>query len=181
MNNKKFLIFVSLFFLECGYNNLSAKLNKFGISDIIPTHDDDNNVFDKRINEELAHGKLSFEHKSRRTRSFTIHDILKFIPKIQACFDDLLDHADNHNPQTFEYIRLAIIDVEKAKKMLRSKDVTPHQEHDLRRIFDPIKVQVNNYKQTDEVEGSSYINNKKYKSKKHDSSWTSERKKNSQI
>jgi len=114
MNKKICMMLVTLFCFEFGYNNLSAKLNKFGISDIIPTHDDDNNVFDKRINEEFAHGKLQFEHKSRRTKSFTIHDILKFIPKIQACFDDLLDHADNHNPQTFEYIRLAIIDVEKS-------------------------------------------------------------------
>lgn len=54
-------------------------------------------------------------------------------------------------------IKLAIIDVEKAKKMLKSQDVTPYQEHLLRAALGSIKTKVNAYSHTDAIEGSSYI------------------------
>ena len=139
-----------------GCNHISATLNTFGISDVIPSHADDNDTFDVRISEELTNGN-SLELHGRHTTSFTLKDILKFIPQINACFQNFLNHADNRDPNDFELIRLAIIDVEKAKKMLRPQDVTNDDEHDLRYLFDPIKTEINAYKHTDNVEGSSYI------------------------
>jgi len=153
---KKICMIISalLFFSS---TDISAKLNEFGISDIIPSHSDDNDTFDLRISEEMAHNiPLEFHH-ARRTDSFTIEDILKFIPNIQNYFEFYLDHPDNRDPQALELIKLAIIDVEKAKKMLRAKNVTPQQEHQLRFIFDPIKTKINGYDHTDNIEASSYI------------------------
>lgn len=154
MKKQNFILIAALLVFGC--NHVSAKLNNFGISDIIPSHADDNNAFDLRISEELTNGK-PLEFHGRHTTSFTLSDILKFIPQIDACFQNFLNHADNQDPNDFELIRLAIIDVEKAKKMLSPQDVTSDDEHDLRYLFDPIKTEVNAYKHTDNVEGSSYI------------------------
>jgi hypothetical protein len=151
---KNVMLVLSLLFLNSLH--ISAKLNEFGISDIIPSHSDDNKTFDQRISEEIANGqKIKF--KGRRTDSFTIDDILKFIPNIQNYFEFYLNHPDSKDPQALELIKLAIIDVEKAKKMLRAKNVTPEQEHQLRFIFDPIKTKINGYDHTDNIEASSYI------------------------
>jgi len=65
--------------------------------------------------------------------------------------------------------------------MLYAKKVTPYQEHQLRASLGAINTKINAYKHTDEIEGSSYIKNKKYNPKKHDSSWTQKRINNSQI
>ena len=50
-----------------------------------------------------------------------------------------------------------ILDKQQAKKMIKSNNVTPEQEHQLRFIFDPIKVKINGYDHTDNIEASSYI------------------------
>jgi len=153
---KKICMMISAL-LVFGSINIAAKLNNFGISDIIPSHSDDNNTFDKRISEEMANGNALEFHHGRRTESFTIQDILRFIPNIKNYFEYYLDHPDNRDPNALELIKLAIIDVEKAKKMLKSNNVTPEQEHQLRFIFDPIKVKINEYDHTDNIEASSYI------------------------
>lgn len=153
MKNQNFIFLSVLLIFGC--NNISAELNEFGISDIIPTHADDNATFDQRISEELANNNLMFQ--GRHTESFTIQTILDFIPKIDAYFQNYLNNADNQNPNDLELIKLAIIDVEKAKKMLKPQDVTPSQEHQLRYIFDPITTEINKYDHTDNIEGSSYI------------------------
>ena len=89
----------------------------------------------------------------------------QFFIIITACFffgynglnakgiSDLIpSHTDD-----FELIKLAIIDVEKANKILRRQDVTAEDEHVLRDLFNPIKTKINASKHTDNIEGSSYI------------------------
>ena len=154
MKNQFFIIITACLFFGC--NGLNAKLNQFGISDLIPSHADDNKIFDQRISEELLNGK-SIKFRARRTTNFTIQDILQFIPRIDAYFQYYLNSTSNRNPNDFELIKLAIIDVEKAKKMLRRQDVTAEDEHVLRDLFNPIKTKINGYKHTDNIEGSSYI------------------------
>ncbi len=153
MKNRNYMFLSVLLFSGC--NNLFAELNQFGISDIVPTHADDNNTFDQRIGEEMTDGNLTL--KARRTESFTVQDILKFIQKINNDFENFLNNPDNQDPDALEDIKLAIIDVEKAKKMLRSQDVTPYQEHLLRAALGSINTKVNAYNHTDAIEGSSYI------------------------
>ncbi len=153
MKNKNFLILSIVAFFAC--NNLFAKVNRFDISDIEPTHADDNAVFDQRISEEMTNNSLTL--KGRRTESFTVQDILKFIQEINANFEDFLNNPDNQDPNALEDIKLAIIDVEKAKKMLKSQDVTPYEEHLLRAALGAINTKVNAYSHTDAIEGSSYI------------------------
>jgi len=46
MKNQNFIFLSLLLYVGCGYNYLSAKLNNFGISDIIPTHDDDKGILE---------------------------------------------------------------------------------------------------------------------------------------
>jgi hypothetical protein len=153
MKNQNFMILSAVLFF--GFNNLFAELNQFGISDIIPTVNDDNATFDQRIQEEMIDTNL--EISGRHTESLTLQNILDFIPKIDACFQNFLNNPDNQNPNDLELIKLAIIDVEKAKKMLKPQDVTPEDEHDLRILFNPIKTKVNAYDHTDNIEASSYI------------------------
>lgn len=153
MKIKMFMIISVLLFFGC--DNLSAELNQFGISDIIPSHADDNVVFDQRIKEEMTNDSFALE--SRHTESFTIQDILRFIPRIKAAFESYLNHADNRNPDDLEFIKLAIIDVEKAKMMLKPQDVTPQEEHELRRVFDRLNTRIRAYTHSDNIEGDSYI------------------------
>ena len=151
---KKYNFMIAAMVIILQTHDCTATLNNFGISDIVPTKSDDNQVFDQRINEEMAHGNLILS--GRHTQSFTLQDILDFIPRIEKYFQHLLD-THNKNPEALRLVRLAIIDVQKAKKMLRSNKVTPEEEHKLRLMFDPIKVKINAYQHTDNVEASSYI------------------------
>lgn len=153
MKNQNFMIISVLLFFAC--NNLSAELNQFGISDIIPSHADDNAVFDQRIKEEMTNDNFALD--SRHTESFTIQDILQFIPKIKAYFENYLNHADDRNPDDLEFIKLAIIDVDKAKMMLKPQDVTPQEEHNLRIAFGRLNTRINAYLHSDNIEGGSYI------------------------
>ncbi len=136
---KNYIIFL-LFFSSF---NLSATLNEFGISNIIPSHSDDNLIFDQRINEEMTNNNLILD--GRRSDNITLQNILDFIPNIKNYFEYFLNHPDNQDPNSLELIKLAIIDVEKAKKMLRPQNVTPQGEHQLRYLFNPIKVKINAY------------------------------------
>ena len=151
----KFLnsIIFSMFLLSGSYN-LFAELNEFGISDIFPTHADDNDAFDQRIQEEMINTNLQIS--GRHTESLTLQNILNFIPKINTYFENLLD-TNNQNPDDFKLAQLAIRDVEKAKKMLKPQDVTPEDEHDLRLALNSIAVKINAHTHSDNVESSSYI------------------------
>ncbi|MBV8660589.1 MAG: hypothetical protein JO129_00370 [Candidatus Dependentiae bacterium] len=153
----KFLnsIIFSIFLLFGSYN-LFAELNEFGISNIFPTHTDDNDAFDQRIQEEMMNNNLQIS--GRHTESLTLQNILDFIPKIDVYFENLLD-TNNQNPDDFKLAELAVRDVEKAKKMLKPQDVTPADEHDLRIALNRINTKINAYDHTDAIEASSYIKN----------------------
>lgn len=103
-------------------NIISAKLNQFGISDIIPpTHISftaTQDAIEQRIAEEM-------------NDNLTLQDILDFIPKIEKYIDHLLDTND-YNAADIQDAKLAVQDVEKAKKMLKINQVDPDGEHDLR-------------------------------------------------
>ncbi len=126
------------------------KLNSFGISDILPTKADDNDIFDLRIEEEMLNGQL-LDISGRHVTDLTLQQILDFIPKIDAYFENLLN-THNHNQQDFHLAQLAIIDVQKAKKMLRPQDVSADDEHDLRLALGALTTKINNYYHTDEIE-----------------------------
>lgn len=131
------------------------KLNSFGISDIVPTKSDDNDIFDLRIAEEMLQGQL-LDISGRHVTNLKLQQILNFIPKIDAYFENLLN-THNHNRQDFHLAQLAIIDVQKAKKMLRPQDVSADDEHDLRLALGALTTKINNYYHADEIE--SYPNN----------------------
>jgi hypothetical protein len=152
MNKQNFIIFSVLLFFGC--NNIFAELNEFGISNIVPSHADDNTIFDQRISEEMTNDGLKLS--SRHTNSLTSQSILYFIAHIKAYFNNLLNTNDK-SPDDLELAKLAIIDVEKAKKMLKPQDITPQEAHDVRNAFNSIKTKINAYTHTDNIEGSSYI------------------------
>lgn len=153
---KKSVIIISSFLLFFSSSTLLPKLNEFGMSDLLPSHADDNDIFDQRISEELTN-RHDLQLDVRHTESFTIHDLLEFIPKIKAYFENYLNHPDTQNPEDLELVKLAVIDVEKAKKMLKPQNITPYQAHKLRAAFNALKARVNAYLHTDKIEPSSYI------------------------
>lgn len=140
-------------------NHIAAKLNNFGISNLVPSHDDDNDVFDLRIEEEMLNGKKLNIH-GRHVTNLQLQDILQFIPKISIYFEHLLD-THNKNTDALNLARLAIIDVKKAKKMLRPQDVSGEDENDMRAQLWKIESRINAYFHVDNVEASSYIKSKK--------------------
>jgi hypothetical protein len=130
-------------------------LNNFGISDIFPTKSDDNNTFDQRIQEEMLGGKQLNIH-GRHVTNLKLQDILNFIQKIDAYFEHLLN-TQNHNPHDFKIAQLALIDVQKAKKMLRPQDVSADDEYDLRVALGAITTKINGYFHDDNVEPEDYL------------------------
>ena len=132
-----------------------STLNSFGISDIFPTKSDDNTIFDQRISEEMLAGKQLMIH-GRHVTNLSLQDILNFIPKLDAYFENLLN-TQNHNPQDLQLAQLAIIDIQKAKKMLRPQDVSADDEHDLRIALRAITTKINGYTHTDNVEQDEYL------------------------
>ena len=86
----------------------------------------------------------------------TLQEILHFIAKLQAYFENLLN-TQNHDPQALQIAELAIIDIQKAKKMLRPQDVTAEDEHDLRRALQAIMDKINGYSHTDNIEQDQYL------------------------
>jgi len=94
---KNIILVLGLLFLNSIH--ISAKLNEFGISNIIPSHFDDNKTFDQRISEEMTNNNPLEFHHGRRTDSLRIEDILKFIPNIKNYFEFYLNHPDNRDPQ----------------------------------------------------------------------------------
>jgi hypothetical protein len=132
------------------------KLNSFGISDILPTKSDDNHIFDLRIEEEMLEGR-SLDISGRHVTNLKLQQILDFIPKIDAYFENLLN-THNKNQHDFHLAQLAIIDVQKAKKMLRPQDVSADDEHDLRLALGRLTTKINNYSHTDEIESYPHNN-----------------------
>ena len=130
-------------------------LNNFGISDIFPTKSDDNAIFDQRIEEEMLHGQQLNIH-GRHVTNLTLQDILDFIPKLDAYFENMLNTQD-HNPHNLQIAQLAIIDIQKAKKMLRPQDVSADDEHDLRLALGAIMTKIDAYTHTDNVEPEVYL------------------------
>lgn len=103
---------------------LHAKINQFGISDIIIPEKigtaEKNEMIAQRIQEELGD-------------NFTLQDLFDFLPKIQAYYDYLLNHhIDDH--AAWHILKNALMDVKKAKMShyLKANTVTPADEHYLR-------------------------------------------------
>jgi len=132
-----------------------AKLNNFGISDIFPTKSDDNKTFDLRIAEEMLGGQQLNIH-GRHVTNLKVQNILDFIPKIDAYFENLLN-TQNHNTHDLKIAQLAIIDVQKAKKMLRPQDVSADDEYDLRVALGAITTKINGYFHDDNIEPEDYL------------------------
>ena len=130
-------------------------LNNFGISDIFPTKSDDNATFDQRIAEEMLDGQQLNIH-GRHVTNLKIQNILDFIPRLEAYFQSLLN-TQNHDAQNFKLAQLALVDIAKAKKMLRPQDVSADNEHDLRLALQAITTKINAYTHSDNVEPESYL------------------------
>lgn len=133
---KKLKLIITSIFLILNFQNLHTKLNEFGISDIVPVKKSskNNSVFKKRITEEMG-------LKSKLTAQI----ILNFIKKIDVYFNHLLD-TDNQDPQALQLVNIAITDVNKAEKMLKSNRVTPEEEHELRIALRNLNRKINSYK-----------------------------------
>lgn len=127
-------IFISIVLIFC-FSNLSAKLNDFGISNIQPSKKSSSKkyiAFDQRILEEMGD-------------NITLQIILKFIPKIEAYFQHLLN-TDNQDPQALSLVKFAILDVKKARKMIEIENIDPREEHELRIALRKLDKKVNLYK-----------------------------------
>lgn len=128
---KKIYAAVILFFL-C--SSTQAKLNNFGISTIIPEEQTlltEKNMTqeEERIHEEFPHG-------------LTLHEILKFAEKIQKYLDHLL-YTHNKDTQAWQIAQLALGDIHKAKKRLKSNRVHAAGEHKLRVMLGKLDRQIN--------------------------------------
>jgi len=152
---KKLQIITLAAILLFSTHHITPTLNSFGVSDIFPTKSDDNDTFDLRIAEEMLGGQ-QLNIKGRHVTNLKLQDILNFIPRIDAYFENLLN-TQNHNPHDFKIAQLAIIDVQKAKKMLRPQDVSADDEHDLRLALGAITTKINGYFHDDNVEPEDYL------------------------
>jgi predicted glycosyl hydrolase (DUF1957 family) len=132
-------IFV-LILMTCNFYNVYAKLNSFGISDIIPfnkSFTDDNLVFLERISEEMG-----------CKQDITIEIISDFLKKVEIYFNNILDNQNN-NPLAIKIAKLAIIDIEKAKKMLKPENVDADSLSQLRNNIRRLDKKINLYKAND--------------------------------
>jgi len=115
-----------------GILETGSDLNEYGISTLLPPKNvsfaADNSIFTERIRQELG-------------ANFSIQDILNFIPNIEAYVEHLLNRH-NHNQEMITIAQLAVIDIKKAKKMLRSNQVTSQEEHDMRLALRKIDIRV---------------------------------------
>jgi len=112
-----------------------SSLNQFGISTRMPnttkSFKESNKVFAQRIDEEMG-------------QSLNVEIIEKFIPKIQNYINYLMNQ-NNLSDKEKELARLAIIDIVRAKKMLRPNTVDPKELAQLRRSIEKIQQEVDSF------------------------------------
>lgn len=126
----KYLLILTI--STCTMTNIFADLNNFGISTIIPpqtSFSDDLVAFEQRIAEEFGD-------------EFTLQTLLNFMQNIQNYYNYLLN-TNNQNPIALEIAKLALIDIKKAKKRLKSNHVDAQGEHDLRVGLISLDMQIN--------------------------------------
>jgi hypothetical protein len=128
-------LYISLLFLT-KLDEVHATLNEFGISNILPpktSFAQDNQAFQNRIMEEMGDSK-----------EVTLPKILDFLSKIQIYFDHLKD-TNNLNATTIELARLALTDVQKTIKKLKTTQITAQDKEDIRKRILHLDQQINSY------------------------------------
>lgn len=135
---------------------INTELNNFGISINMPMNKNDHTIFTQRISEEMAQGK-SLHLSGSHSKILKIQDILTFIACVDRYFNFLLD-SSNQDQEAFKLVEISLIDIARARKMLRPQDVTADEEFDLRKAIDTLTAKVNAYKHTDNIDPEMYTN-----------------------
>ncbi|MGZ6255214.1 MAG: hypothetical protein ACXWL5_04460 [Candidatus Chromulinivorax sp.] len=119
-------------------NLIESKVNEFGISDIIPSNKKSSKQYHQQILDRIT------EEMGSKSE-LTIDKILEFLTKIKNYFESLLN-TNTNNTHNMQIARLALEDVQKAKKMLKITKVTADKEQQLRHDLKTLEAHINSYR-----------------------------------
>ena len=135
---KNILKMILLIIFTIKTNLIESKVNEFGISDIIPSNKKSSKQYHQQILDRIT------EEMGPKSK-LTIDTILKFLTNIKLYFENLLNTKTN-NSHNMQLARLALEDVQKAKKMLKIIKVTAEKEQQLRHDLKTLEAHINSYR-----------------------------------